>query len=54
MCVHEGPTSRIGSVAPELDGYQDKGPWYDSRLMKCARAIFPTGLSAGSIVQELH
>jgi hypothetical protein len=54
MCVNEGPTGRIGSVAPELDGYQDKGPWCDSRLMKCGRPIFPTGLSLECIVQELH
>jgi hypothetical protein len=43
-----------GSGAPELDGYQDGSPWYDSRLMKCAQAIFPAGLSPGSIVRELH
>jgi hypothetical protein len=40
-------------MAPELDENQDKGPWSDSRVIKCAQAIFATVLCPGIII-ELH
>jgi hypothetical protein len=41
MCeyINKGSTSRVSTckgMAPELDGCQDKGPWSDSRVIKCA------------------